>query len=97
MNFVFYKMRVTYVQEQKVLASPEIFCSTLHFITLQLKFCNDFIFSTKNRKGQKATEWRWTHLVHSHYASLLMLTIKAATVWPSQLQYDKSCRLYEFV
>lgn len=69
----------------------------LHYITLQIKFCNGLYFLKKKNIGQKVSEWRSTHLVHSHYANLPMLTIKAVTVWPSQMQYDKSCLIYEFV
>ena len=47
MNFVFYKMRVTYAQEQKVLASQKYSAPLLNYIALQLKFCDEFIFSKK--------------------------------------------------
>jgi len=44
MNFVFYKMRVTYAQEQKTLASQKYTVPLSNFIALQLKFCNDLYF-----------------------------------------------------
>jgi hypothetical protein len=52
MNFVFYKMRVTYAQEQKALASQKYSDPILDFIALKLKFCNDLYFLKKKYRTE---------------------------------------------